>query len=86
MKAMTVGQLHKQLTKMIADGHVRKSVTISKTTFRHPCEGDGQTILPVYGLDLEWVLTGDDDGGTKLRKDGSECGSWQVVITGGSEP
>lgn len=81
-KRMTVNQLHKQLSKLMEQGRGRQYVNINKSSFTHPLEGDGCVILPVYECGLEWVTTGDDDGGIKINKDGGEAGSTILVLKG----
>lgn len=60
----------------------RAKVCVSKSTFNHPCEVDGVTILDVEGLYLEWVPQSDGNGGTQTNKDGSEHGIKCVVLKG----
>lgn len=79
---MTVNRLHQMLTSLIAEGHGRKTVTINKKTFTHPLEPDGCCILKVCGGDIQWVPTADDDGGTKINKDGTESGRTHFVMFG----
>lgn len=81
---MTVGRLHKALTKLIDEGHARKPVTINKNTFTHPLEGDGCVILPVDGCSIEWVEKAHPDGGLQENVDGSIAGSFNVVLSGES--
>jgi len=69
---ITVNALHKRLGKLIKEGHGRKTVCVAKTSFSHNCEIDGCTILPVEGLGIEHIRIVDGDGGTALRKDGTE--------------
>lgn len=42
MSGFTLNQLKKRLDKLIGEGHGRRRVCVSKTTFRHNCEDDGQ--------------------------------------------
>jgi hypothetical protein len=63
------------LGKMIANGEGRRPVCISKTTFTHPCEGDGATILNVQDAFLQM-------GGTKVNKNGSESMRGCLVLVG----
>jgi hypothetical protein len=79
---MTLRKLHNLLGKMIANGEGRRPVCISKTTFTHPCEGDGATILNVQDAFLQMVSQADDDGGTKVNKDGSEAMRGCLVLVG----
>ena len=79
---MTVGKLHKLLTKLIADGHARKPVCIHKGTFKHPLEGDGCCILDVQDLHLRLVTQLDGDGAARENQDGTESKHWNVVLTG----
>lgn len=80
---MTINQLHKQLTKLIEQGHARTRVYVAKTTFVDNREMDGVTILPVQGLGVQWVPLADDDGGTATTKDGRERGSQSLILAGG---
>lgn len=68
--ALTVGKLHKILTEMVADGQARRQVCVSKTTFYHPLESDGVTVLPVEGVKLDTIELTDADGFADTRKDG----------------
>lgn len=79
---ITVGSLHKQLAKLIEQGHARKPVTVDKDTFKHNLECDGSMILNVEPVRLEWILQADDDGGVKMNQDGSESGRYNLVLRG----
>lgn len=81
---VTVNQLYKQLGDLIKDGEGRRRVCVAKDSFHHNCETDGVTILEVAGLQVEMVHNSDDDGGTKVNKDGSESYSRLCVLYGGS--
>ena len=78
----TVARLHYELGKLIEQGHGRKPVWIDKHTFRHPCEADGCTVLPVAGMEVAWVPMADDDGGTAYNRDGTEKGRVALVLAG----
>lgn len=80
----TLNQLKKRIDKLVGDGHGRRRVCISKTTFRHNCEGDGVTILEVHGLGLVRVPQADGDGGININKDDSESSRLCVVLAGSS--
>lgn len=80
----TVARLHKELGKLIADGHGRKPVCVNKDTFRHNCESDGVVILELAGMGVQWIPTADDDGGTKWNKDGSQAGRTVLILAGDS--
>lgn len=67
---------------MIENGAGRRPVCVSKTTFTHPCEGDGATILNVQDAFLQMIPQSDDDGGTKINKDGSESMRGCLVLVG----
>lgn len=83
---MNVNQLHNLLGVLVADGHGRKPVCIAKQTFNDPLEADGANILPVVCVTgPEWVYKTDDDGGTKINKDGTEAAS-RIVILRGEHP
>lgn len=84
-KQITVGRLHKILEALVDKGMSRRLVCVDKTTFQHPLEEDGATILPVISVRLESHSIVDDDGFTKHRKDGSECVMTPVVIRGASK-
>lgn len=79
---MTISKLHQRLGKMIANGAGRRLVCVSKTTFTHPCEGDGCTILDVQDAFLQMIPQSDGDGGTKINKDGSESMRGCLVLVG----
>ena len=80
---ITVAKLHKLLGAMIESGHGRKPVCISKETFRHRLESDGATVLGVEHVEGPvFVPTSDDDGGVKVRTDGTEAGRLVVVLKG----
>lgn len=79
---MTLNQLHKQLTKLIEQGHGRRQVAIAKESFHDNRESDGCTILPVCKVDTDWIVQADDDGGTAFNKDGTERGRWTVILGG----
>ncbi len=85
---MTVAALHKRLGELIVAGHGRKPVCVNKRTFYDPCEQDGAVILAVHGVEgPRWIYTTDDDGGSKINKDGTEAGKRLVILYGcrGSE-
>jgi len=80
---MTVAALHKKLGELIDAGHGRKPVCVNKPTFYDRCEQDGANILAVHGVDgPRWIYTADDDGGTKINKDGTEAGKRLVILFG----
>jgi hypothetical protein len=82
--SMTVAALHKRLGALIEAGHGRKPVLVNKASFHHPCEQDGTVMLDVAAVDgPKWIPWGDDDGGTKINKDGTEAGKTVVVLDGG---
>lgn len=81
--SMTVARLHKALGKMIAAGHGRKPVAVNIRTFSHPLEDDGAVIIDVEAIAApEFIYNIDDDGGTKMNKDGTESGRLVVVLRG----
>ena len=83
--AMTVSTLHKKLTALIEQGHGRKPVAISKTTFQDNREDDGCTILGIEAIEGPvWIANADDDGGIKENADGTESGRRVVVLKGGA--
>lgn len=79
---MTVNQLHKALSALIAKGAGRRRVSIAKDSFRDNREVDGCTILPVEFVDTDWIVDADDDGGLAINKDGTERGRWTVILGG----
>ena len=80
---MNVQQLHKALGALIEQGHGRKPVCVNKASFSHPLESDGAVILKVWSIsEPRWINMTDDDGGTKFNKDGTESGSYTIVIEG----
>jgi len=83
--SMTVGRMHRILSRLMHEGNSRRRVYIDKDSFRHPCEGDGIVILPVESIKLRWFPVGDDDGGIKILKDGTESISAGIVMGGGYE-
>ena len=82
---MTINQLHKLTAKLIAQGAGRRKVCISKTTFRHPLENDGCTILDIETGALKSFEIADDDGGTAIDSRGRVKTSIALVLTGDSE-
>lgn len=83
-RRMTVGRLHKILGKLIEQGNARTPICVNKRTFRDNCEEDGVVILPVEDVVVDHILIHDGDGGTKYRKDGTECRHVTAVIVGAS--
>jgi hypothetical protein len=81
---ITVNRLHEMLADLIREGHGKTPVCVSKSTFTHNCEEDGITILPVNGCVVKHILMDDGDGGTKYRKDGSECRQKTAILFGDS--
>jgi hypothetical protein len=79
---MTVNQLHKLLTKLIAQGHGRKSVYVDKGSYRDPREADGCVILPVYRGAMHTYRLLDEDGGTWINADGTERQRTSLVLIG----
>ena len=84
-KTMTVARLHKQLSEMVQNGQGWMKVAVNKRSFYHPLESDGAVILDVESASHEWIPLTDDDGGTAMRKDGTERGSMRLVIDGGHD-
>lgn len=79
----TVARLHKELGKLIEQGHGRKPVQVNKQSFHHPLEEDGAVILDIESIEgPTWVYMADDDGGTKFNKDGTESGKRVVILKG----
>lgn len=82
-KTMTVARLYKQLGEMVLNGQGWMKVCVNKNSFQHPLEADGATILNVTNADVDWVAQCDGDGGTAVRKDGTERGSTRFILNGG---
>lgn len=78
----TIGRLCKRLEQLVKEGHARKPVVIDKPSFTHNCESDGVTMLPIAGIGIVHVLQCDGDGGTKIKKDGSESHRQCLVLVG----
>ncbi len=78
----TVKALRDELNQLIYEGHGRKIVHISKTTFTHNLEDDGCTMLEVAGLGVRSIGILDGDGGTKYRADGTEASRTVLVLAG----
>ncbi|WP_428383653.1 hypothetical protein [Nevskia ramosa] len=86
-RRITVAALHKMLDAFVEQGHGRKPIAVDKSSFRHPCEEDGVSIvLDLARVELQWIPKGDGDGGIETRKDGNECGEWTIVLGGGASP
>jgi hypothetical protein len=79
---MTINQLHKLLTKLIAKGHGRKAVYVDKGSFRHNLENDGCVILPVDRAAMHSYLILNDDGGVHINSDGTERSRKSLVLIG----
>ena len=79
---VTVLALQKMLEKLVKEGHGRKPVFVNKATFTDNRESDGVTILPASGVFLRTITMADDDGGTALRKDGSESLKTVALVFG----
>lgn len=84
-KTLTVNQLHKMLGKLVEEGNGRLPVCVSKSTFTHPCEDDGCTILNAYGVRVERVLIADGDGGMQFTQSGHEVSQRTALIFGYSD-
>ena len=81
----TVARLHRELGKLIEQGHGRKPVQINKQSFHHILEDDGVVIMDIVAIEgPRWITEADDDGGTKWNRDGSEAGRRVVVLKGGA--
>lgn len=83
---MTLKKLHAAMTKLLAEHPCtgRMQVTVNKPTFRHPLEIDGCVYLDVSGVTWDAIYVADDDGGTKMNRDGSERMKTVVVLFGNS--
>lgn len=81
---MTINQLHKLLTKFIAQGQGRKVVHIDKGSYRDNRESDGCVILPVNRASLHCYIMLDEDGGQAYRADGTEVTRTSLVLVGES--
>ena len=82
---MTIGKLHKILTRLIENGHARKGVCVQKETFRHDMESDGAVILDVKTADLEFFPMIQEDGGTLLDNGDESCHT-AIVLRGDYDP
>ena len=82
---MTVARLHKKLSEMVQNGQGWMKVAVNKRSFYNPLESDGAVILDVESASHKWVPLTDDDGGTAMRKDGTERGSMRLVLDGGHD-
>lgn len=80
---MTVYQLHKRLTKAIADGDGRRPVVVHKTTFQHPLETDGCVLIDVEDTAIKNMPIIDDDGGIALDSRGREKTRDFFILSGG---
>lgn len=79
----TVARLHKELGKLIEQGHGRKPVQINKQSFHHILEDDGAVIMDIEAIEgPKWIPLIDADGGTKWNRDGTESGYRVVVLSG----
>jgi len=79
---VTVGQLHKELGKLIEQGYKRTRICVNKPSFTHALEDEGATILNVHECRVRLLEMMDDDGGWKFRKDGKQCYLTCVVLAG----
>ncbi len=83
--SFTVARLHKELGKLIEQGHGRKPVQINKQSFQHILEDDGVVIMDITSIDGPlWITEADDDGDTKWNRDGTEAGRRAVILKGGA--
>lgn len=78
---MTLNRLCNLLNALRAE-HGRCRVSIAKESFRDNRESDGCTILMINGVDVQWVVDADDDGGTAINKDGLERGRTTIILFG----
>lgn len=81
---MTVERLYRLLQKEISQGHGKKPIVVSKTTFIHNCEADGCTLFDIAGVETKWTYNADDDGRIRVNKDGTESGRVRVILYGDS--
>lgn len=79
---MTVGRLHKQLTKLIEQGHKRRKVVIDKPTFSHPLESDGCCMLDVKDMSLVCYHILNEHGGFGHGKNDVEKYQTSLVLVG----
>lgn len=79
---MTIIKLNKILSELIKNGKGRTQVCVDKSTFSHPCESDGVTILQIEGAELQSHWIDDGDGCAALRRDGSQRNVTSFVIYG----
>ena len=78
---MTIKRLHKELTKLINEGHGRKEVCVDKSHVNHPCEPDGVCLFPVTGASIGTHEMMGEDGGFKELADGTVATRTSLVIT-----
>jgi hypothetical protein len=82
---MNLGQLHKALSVLVEQGHSRKPVCINKASFSSRLEEDGAVIIEVAScVGVVFIQNADDDGDLKFNQDGSQSGSYTVVLQGDS--
>lgn len=79
---MTINSLQKVLSKLIKKGFGRKEILVDKTTFNHPREYDGITLLPILEIKLKQVELEDEDGGWKEWKDGTLATRTYLLLRG----
>jgi len=82
MSGLTVGSLHKIISKLVEEGHSRKPVSIDKSTFNHPLEEHGTTILRSYNVRLEPIAVMTDDGVIETGVDGTDNTRVTCIIEG----
>ncbi len=82
---MTIGKLHKILSKLVEQGQARKKICIQTTTFHSPMAEDGAVILEVFGAELESFPMLNEHGSTMLESGCESCHT-AVVLKGDHEP
>lgn len=82
MKELSVSRLHKELGRLIEQGHGRKKVHIDKSSFHHRLEDDGVVMLPVCAIQVSRIGVSDGDGFAAVTKRGMERTTEVAVLVG----
>lgn len=82
---MNIKSLHRILNDLIAAGAGRREVCVDKSTFTHPLESDGATILNVDSAEAKVIELADEDGGTKTLSNGRVATRYTLVLSGDGE-
>lgn len=76
---MTVDKLIKRLEKMRDKHGPRTPVSVNSDEMQRGCNRTFE-ITDVGSVKFDWIPTCDGDGGLAFRKDGTERGSWRIVL------